>query len=59
MIEPTESESRETLDQFIAAMRTIAREAGEHPDLLHDAPHHPKLKRLDEVLAARKPCLSG
>jgi glycine dehydrogenase subunit 2 len=59
MIEPTESESRETLDQFIAAMRTIAREAGEHPDLLHDAPHHSKLKRLDEVLAARKPCLSG
>jgi glycine dehydrogenase subunit 2 len=59
MIEPTESESKETLDQFITAMRTIAREAGEHPDLLHDAPHHPKLKRLDEVLAARKPCLSG
>jgi glycine dehydrogenase subunit 2 len=59
MIEPTESESKETLDQFIAAMQTIAREAEEHPELLRDAPHHPKLKRLDEVLAARKPCLCG
>jgi glycine dehydrogenase subunit 2 len=59
MIEPTESESKETLDQFIAAMRTIAREAEESPALLHDAPHHPKLKRLDEVQAARKPCLCG
>lgn len=59
MIEPTESESKDTLDGFIAAMRTIAREAEENPDLLHQAPHHPKLKRLDETLAARKPCLSG
>jgi glycine cleavage system P protein (glycine dehydrogenase) subunit 2 len=59
MIEPTESESKDTLDQFIAAMRAIAREARENPELLHQAPHHPKMKRLDETLAARKPCLTG
>jgi glycine dehydrogenase subunit 2 len=59
MIEPTESESKETLDQFIRAMQTIAREAEENPALLHEAPHHPKLNRLDEVRAARKPCLRG
>jgi glycine dehydrogenase subunit 2 len=59
MIEPTESESKETLDHFIAAMHTIAREAEEHPDRVLEAPHHPKLKRLDEVRAARKPCLAG
>jgi glycine dehydrogenase subunit 2 len=59
MIEPTESESKDTLDGFIAAMRAISREAEENPDLVHQAPHHPKLKRLDETLAARKPCLCG
>jgi glycine cleavage system P protein (glycine dehydrogenase) subunit 2 len=59
MIEPTESESKETLDNFIAAMRTIAREAEESPELVQEAPHHSKLNRLDEVLAARKPCLCG
>jgi glycine dehydrogenase subunit 2 len=59
MIEPTESESKDTLDSFIAAMRTIAQEAEENPDVLHQAPHRPKLGRLDETLAARKPCLSG
>jgi glycine dehydrogenase subunit 2 len=59
MIEPTESESKETLDRFIAAMRAIAREAQENPDLLHQAPRNPKLGRLDETLAARKPCLCG
>jgi glycine dehydrogenase subunit 2 len=59
MIEPTESESKDTLDSFIAAMRAIAQEAEENPDVLHQAPHCPKLGRLDETLAARKPCLSG
>ena len=57
MIEPTETESRETLDAFIAAMAEIAREAGESPDLLHTAPHHTPVRRLDEVSAARKPVL--
>jgi glycine dehydrogenase subunit 2 len=53
MIEPTESESRESLDQFCAAMHAIAREAREDPDLLRTAPHTTKLTRLDEVSAAR------
>jgi glycine dehydrogenase subunit 2 len=59
MIEPTESENKETLDRFISAMRAIAMEARENPDLLHRAPRNPKLGRLDETLAARKPCLCG
>jgi glycine dehydrogenase subunit 2 len=59
MIEPTESESKETLDRFIAAMRRIAREAESDPDLLHAAPQNAKVRRLDEVQAARKPCLMG
>ncbi len=53
MIEPTETESKGTLDSFIDAMRQIAREAHENPDLLHDAPHNAPVKRLDEVSAAR------
>jgi glycine dehydrogenase subunit 2 len=59
MIEPTESENKETLDRFIDAMRAVAKEAQENPDLLHQAPRNPKLGRLDETLAARKPCLCG
>jgi glycine dehydrogenase subunit 2 len=59
MIEPTESENKETLDRFIDAMRAIAKEAQENPELLHQAPRNPKLGRLDETLAARKPCLCG
>jgi len=55
MIEPTETESRQTLDEFIRVMETIAREARENPELLHEAPHTMPLKRLDEVQAARKP----
>jgi glycine dehydrogenase subunit 2 len=54
MIEPTETESRETLDSFIDAMRAIAREASENPELLHDAPHGSPVRRLDEVKAARE-----
>ena len=59
MIEPTETESKETLDMFIAAMRDIAREAQETPDVLHEAPKNTKVGRMDETLAARKPCLAG
>ncbi len=57
MIEPTESESREELDLFIDAMRAIAREAEENPDLVKTAPHSTRVSRLDEVQAARKPIL--
>jgi glycine dehydrogenase subunit 2 len=57
MIEPTETESREELDLFISAMKSIAREAETNPDLLLQAPHHTKVRRLDEVQAARKPVL--
>jgi glycine dehydrogenase subunit 2 len=57
MIEPTESESLEELDQFIAAMRSIAREVEETPELVKTAPHSTRVSRLDEVQAARKPIL--
>ncbi len=57
MIEPTESESKETLDQFIEAMVRIAKEAETDPGLLREAPHKTKVSRLDEVLANRKPKL--
>jgi len=57
MIEPTESESKETLDQFIDAMVQIAREAETDPEVVRSAPHRTKVFRLDEVLANRKPKL--
>ena len=57
MIEPTETESKESLDQFVATMIQIAGEARENPDLLHQAPQRVKVRRLDEVQAARKPKL--
>ncbi|MEO1814568.1 MAG: aminomethyl-transferring glycine dehydrogenase subunit GcvPB [Acetobacterium sp.] len=57
MIEPTETESKETLDEFIEAMRQIAREAETSPELLKSAPHDTMVKRLDEVKAVRKPVL--
>lgn len=57
MIEPTETESKQNLDQFIAAMRTIAREAVETPDVIHNAPTTAPVRRLDEVTAARQPVL--
>ena len=59
MIEPTETETKETLDAFIDAMESIAREAEEQPELLHQAPTRTKRRRLDETAAARKPCLRG
>jgi glycine dehydrogenase subunit 2 len=57
MIEPTETETRETLDEFIAVMRQIAQEAQEQPALVLDAPHNTPVGRLDQTLAARKPDL--
>ena len=59
MIEPTETESKEELDLFITAMKSIAREAKEAPYILREAPHRTKVKRLDETRAARHPCLAG
>ncbi|MBF0390045.1 MAG: aminomethyl-transferring glycine dehydrogenase subunit GcvPB [Desulfamplus sp.] len=59
MIEPTETESKETIDQFIDALKSVAQEAKENPEILKSAPHLPKLSRLDEVSAARKPVLRG
>lgn len=57
MIEPTETECKRNLDLFIEAMRTIAREAVEAPELLHAAPTTTPVRRLDEVRAARQPVL--
>ncbi|MFH1928615.1 MAG: aminomethyl-transferring glycine dehydrogenase subunit GcvPB, partial [Chloroflexota bacterium] len=54
MIEPTETESRQTLDSFIEAMLAIAREAVESPELLHEAPRSTPITRVDEVRAARQ-----
>lgn len=57
MIEPTETESKETLDAFIDAMIQIAKEAEENPEIVQEAPHTTVVSRLDEALAARKPVL--
>ena len=57
MIEPTETESKETLDGFIAAMRQIAAEAETNPELVKGAPHNTAVLRLDEAKAARSPVL--
>nr|MBO2468967.1 glycine dehydrogenase (aminomethyl-transferring) [Bacillota bacterium] len=57
MIEPTETESKETLDAFADAMIQIAKETEENPDIVLSAPHTTVVKRLDEVRAARKPIL--
>ena len=54
MIEPTETEAKETLDAFADAMIEIAREAEEHPELLKEAPHRTPVGRLDEVKAAKR-----
>ena len=54
MIEPTETESKETLDAFVEAMHAIAREAAEAPGLLKEAPHSRPVRRLDEVKAAKR-----
>jgi glycine dehydrogenase subunit 2 len=57
MIEPTESESKEEMDLFVDAMKSIAREAADTPDVVKSAPHTTRVRRLDEVGAARKPVL--
>jgi len=57
MIEPTESESREELDLLIDALKQIAQEAAENPDLVKTAPHTTRVGRMDETAAARKPVL--
>lgn len=57
MIEPTETESRETMDEFAQALLRIAEEARADPELLHSAPHVTPVGRLDEVAAARCPVL--
>lgn len=57
LIEPTESVGRQELDQFIEAMRSIAKEAVENPELVMNAPHDTRIGRLDEAAAARKPVL--
>jgi len=57
MIEPTETETRETLDEFIDAMLAIAQEAKDYPELVKNAPYSTPVRRLDEARAARKPVL--
>ncbi len=57
MIEPTETESKETLDGFIDVMIQIAKEVEENPEIVQEAPHTTVVKRLDETMAARKPIL--
>lgn len=57
MIEPTETESKETLDAFIDAMIQIAKEVEETPEIVQEAPHTTVIKRLDETKAARTPVL--
>jgi glycine dehydrogenase subunit 2 len=53
LIEPTETESKQTLDDFVNAMREIAQEAESDPALVKSAPHTTPVRRLDEVRAAR------
>jgi glycine dehydrogenase subunit 2 len=57
MVEPTETESKETLDAFIRVMEAIAREVEEAPETVREAPHSTPVGRLDEALAARRPDL--
>lgn len=59
MIEPTETESKEELDRLIAVFRKISEEGTENAEMLHESPKLCKRRRLDEVTAARKPCLTG
>ena len=58
MIEPTETESKESLDAFIAALRAIRTEAAEDPEILHKAPVTTPVGRMDEARAARQPDLA-
>ena len=58
MIEPTENESKETIDGFIKVMRKIAEEAKTEPELLKSAPHNTPIGRVDDVLAAKHPIVT-
>ena len=58
MIEPTESESKETIDGFVSIMRKIAEEAKTDPELLKSAPHNTPVGRVDDVLAAKHPIVT-
>ncbi len=57
MIEPTETETRQTLDWFVEGLQSVVRELRETPDVVHGAPHQTRLRRLNEAQAARKPVL--
>jgi len=58
MVEPTETESRETLDSFVAAVEQIWHEVQTDPEMVRRAPHETPVGRLDEVRAARHPKLT-
>ena len=58
MIEPTENESKDTIDGFIQVMHQIAKEARETPELVKTAPHSTPVKRVNDVLAAKHPILT-
>ncbi|MCR4421765.1 MAG: aminomethyl-transferring glycine dehydrogenase subunit GcvPB [Exilispira sp.] len=57
MIEPTETESKETLDYFVSIIESIIKDINENPEILHNAPNNTPIKRLDEVKAAKEPKL--
>jgi glycine dehydrogenase subunit 2 len=59
MIEPTETECKDDIDQFIETIKLVVQEGKEHPELLRQAPVMAKMRRLDETKAARNPCLRG
>jgi glycine dehydrogenase subunit 2 len=58
MIEPTENESKDTIDGFIEVMRRIADEAKNDPELVKSAPHQTPIGRVDDVLAAKHPVVT-
>ena len=58
MIEPTENESKDTIDGFIQVMRQIAEEAKTDPELVKTAPHTTPIGRVDDVLAAKHPVVT-
>ncbi|MDZ7700287.1 MAG: aminomethyl-transferring glycine dehydrogenase subunit GcvPB [Deltaproteobacteria bacterium] len=59
MVEPTETEPKEEIDHFIEACRAISEEARTDPERVREAPHRLRYRRMDETLAARRPCLTG
>ncbi len=58
MIEPTENESKQTLDEFIRIMRVIAQEAKDDPEMVKTAPHNTPVRRLDDTQAALHPIVT-